>query len=376
MAGIYIHIPFCKQACTYCNFHFSTSLGLKNSLIQAIQKEIEIRAEYMDNAKIKTVYFGGGTPSLLSGDEINQIYTTLSDHFDLSEVLEVTLEANPDDLDREKFTEFKSTPINRLSIGIQSFMQDELEFMNRAHSVAEAIKCLEYADEFGFSNLSIDLIYGMPDHFSERNWLMNLEQAAAFQIKHLSCYALTVEDKTALAHQIKTGKIAPLNDQKASRDFEDLLQFAIAKGYEQYEISNFAQANHLSMHNTSYWRGLQYLGLGPSAHSFNGKSRSWNIANNSLYLKAIMEGKPKIETEILSEVDHYNEWIMTGLRTKWGLNKRRLKQFSNSIQLYFDQQLQFAIQSGYILEVDDKWILSEGSKFFADAISADLFYVE
>jgi oxygen-independent coproporphyrinogen III oxidase len=376
MAGIYIHIPFCKQACTYCNFHFSTSLRLKDSLIHAIQKEIELRAQYFENAKIKTIYFGGGTPSLLSADEINQIYKTLSDHHDLEEVVEVTLEANPDDLDREKFIALKSTPINRLSIGIQTFVQDELEFMNRAHSDDEAIMCLELANKYGYSNLNIDLIYGMPDHFSERNWLLNLEQAASFQIKHISCYALTVEDKTALAHQIKSGKIPPLNDQKAARDFEALLQFAITNGYEQYEISNFAREGYQSMHNTSYWQGLPYLGLGPSAHSFDGKSRSWNIANNSRYINAILDVKPEIETEVLTEVDHYNEWIMTGLRTKWGLSKSRLEQFSIPIQVYFYRQVKPAIQSVNIIESEDKWVLSQGAKFFADAVSAALFYVE
>jgi oxygen-independent coproporphyrinogen-3 oxidase len=376
MAGIYIHIPFCKQACSYCNFHFSTSLRLKNSLLEAIQKEIVMRADYLDKAKIKTIYFGGGTPSLLSADEINKIYQSLSEHFDLSEVEEITLEANPDDLDKNKFISLRSTPVNRLSIGIQSFNPDELAFMNRAHTMEESFQCLEYADKYGFSNLNIDLIYGMPDHFTPSNWLINLEQAAKFKIKHLSCYALTVEAKTALAHQIKTGKIAPLNDQKAARDFEELLQFAAINGYEQYEISNFAKDGYLSKHNTSYWHGLPYLGLGPSAHSFDGKSRSWNIANNNRYVKAISDGKLEMETEILNEIDQYNEWIMTGLRTKWGLNKSQLKRFSIQIQAYFDQQIYPAIQSGAIIVLEDKYVLSDQAKFFADAISAELFFID
>ncbi len=339
MAGIYIHIPFCKQACNYCDFHFSTKLKNRTAVIDAIVSEIEQRKNYLENQPIETIYFGGGTPSLLSEQEINQLFSALDKQFNILPNAEISLEANPDDLSNEKLKLLKSSPINRLSIGVQSFHEHELKFMNRAHSAEEAIGSIKEAQDHGFENLSIDLIFGNPLSTAS-SWQGNLDQFFSLNIPHLSAYSLTVEEKTSLAHQIKTGKVPPVEDEKAYSQFETLRKHSLEKGYEQYELSNYCKQEKYSKHNTSYWQQKHYLGLGPGAHSYNGKSRQWNISNNSLYAKAIQNQTSFSEQERLSERDRYNELLITSLRTKWGLSFQYLKNhFSEKTQSHFNQKL-------------------------------------
>ncbi|MBK7428326.1 MAG: radical SAM family heme chaperone HemW [Saprospiraceae bacterium] len=311
MAGIYIHIPFCKQACNYCNFHFSTSLAYKDALLDALCSEIRLRANYLTDKTLDTIYFGGGTPSLLSIEELNRIFGILELHFDLSQLKEVTLEANPDDLNRDYIQRLRNeTRIDRLSIGIQSFREEDLIFMKRAHNAAEALDCIKLAKEAGFRKFTIDLIYGTPG-MSDEAWLNNLRIANELGMEHLSCYALTLETGTPLAKEVsKRPEFTPL-EADAERQFRILMEFAEQHDYEQYEISNFARNEQYAIHNSAYWKGASYLGLGPSAHSFNGSSRAWNIANNQQYIKSLNESTLPLETENLTLKDHYNEWILT-----------------------------------------------------------------
>lgn len=317
MAGIYLHIPFCRRACYYCNFHFSTSLGQKDALVDSLLQEITLQQRYLQGQQVDTVYFGGGTPSLLDDAELQRIMEKLRGLFPISAQAEITLEANPDDLQPEKLQALKAVGVNRLSIGVQSFHEADLRWMNRAHNSTQALQCIQDAQAAGFQNLSIDLIYGGPT-LSDEGWAQNVQQAIALQIPHLSCYALTVEPGTALDHFIKQHKVAAVDPDKAARHFEMLVQWLAAAGYEHYEISNFAQPGCRSRHNSSYWQGQAYLGLGPSAHSFNGHSRQWNMANNSSYINAIKEGKVPFELENLTPEMMLNEYIMTSLRTSEG----------------------------------------------------------
>lgn len=338
MAGIYIHIPFCKQACSYCDFHFSTNFSRKQAVIDAILNEIEIRAPYLEGEKIETIYFGGGTPSVLSQQELNAIFEQLYQCFPISKQVEVTLEANPDDLSIPKLKELVSSPVNRLSIGIQSFFEEDLRFMNRAHSAKEALASIQNAQQLGFESLNIDLIFG-GQTTSDKMWEKNLTQFVDLKIPHLSAYSLTVEEKTALAHQIEKGKLSPLDDSKNYRHYLRLQEFIQANGYEQYELSNYCTNKAFSKHNTAYWFGKKYLGIGPSAHSFNGTSRQWNVKNNIAYVKAIESGTAFFEEETLSEEDQYHEYLITSLRTKWGINLSEISsRFSNTIQQHFSKQ--------------------------------------
>jgi oxygen-independent coproporphyrinogen III oxidase len=374
MSGIYIHIPFCKKACHYCNFHFSTSLRYKNSMLKAIEKELAERKHYLDNRTVSSVYFGGGTPSLLTADEINSIWKVIKANYELDNDLEITLEANPDDLGPEKLKELKAkTKINRLSIGIQSFRDEDLIYMNRAHSAAEAKECIGNALALGFHSISIDLIYGTPT-MDDEAWHQNLRTALAYGIPHISCYALTVEPKTALQHLIAKGKTLEVDEEQTARQFEILVHEASAQGYEQYEISNFCRPPHYARHNSAYWKGAHYLGVGPSAHSFNGISRQWNIANNTKYIKAITQGEDVSETEVLSMSDQYNEFIMTGLRTKWGIDPVHLMEnWGESISAAFIDKAQKYILSGYMLREDTRYVLTLQGKLLADSIMSDLF---
>jgi oxygen-independent coproporphyrinogen III oxidase len=373
LAGIYLHIPFCKQACSYCNFHFSTSLALKKEMVDAICLEAELRVDYLSNQPIETLYFGGGTPSLLNQKELNQLFDRLAAIFNLSGVREITLEANPDDLSREKLMELKDTPVNRLSIGIQSFDEDELRFMRRAHTARQSLECVELARKAGFDNVSIDLIYGVPGP-QDNTWETNLAIMANMEVPHLSCYALTVEPRTILHHEIDRGKMPPLDEEKAAREYMALLEFSEREGYEAYEISNFAKPGRYSLHNTSYWQGKTYLGLGPSAHSFNGLSRSWNPANNARYIKSLAQGMLPLETEVLSTDDRYNEWVMTGLRTQWGLPEEELAIWPAEIQRYFLEGVKEYIRLGQITLSDGHYRLAKNARLFADGISAALFF--
>ncbi len=373
-AGIYLHIPFCKQACVYCNFHFSTSLKNKKELLQAMEQEIKMQREYLQGAPIETVYFGGGTPSLLSADEINQLFDTILKYYPVNELKECTLEANPDDLDKNYLRSLRSTPINRLSIGVQSFHENDLLYMHRAHNAQQADYAIKAAQDAGFTNLSIDLIYGTPG-LSDKGWKENLAKINELHIPHFSSYALTVENKTALSHAIKNKKATPIDPEQSAAQFEILMLQAPEMGYEHYEISNLALPGMHAIHNTNYWRGRHYLGIGPSAHSFNGTSRSWNIANNALYTKSILEeSKLPSEQEQLTQTEHLNEYIMTSLRTMWGCDLNKVAHEWDSIYASMIEKSSHLFQEKkWLIQNERKLFLTNEGKLFADKIAAELF---
>ena len=372
MSGIYIHIPFCKQACHYCDFHFSTSMKKKEEMVLALVKELEFRKDEFQNEVVETIYFGGGTPSVLSIDDLRFLVDAVYQNYQVVEHPEITLEANPDDLNTEIIIQYANSPINRLSIGVQSFFEDDLQLMNRAHNSEEAKRCLAVATQH-FDNISIDLIYGMPN-MSNKKWLKNIETALSFNISHISCYALTVEPKTALYKMIKSGIISNLDDDLAQQHFHILIDKLQENGFVHYELSNFGKPNYFSKNNTAYWLGKKYIGIGPSAHSFNGKSRSWNVSNNSIYLKAIADNKVPSEIEILSKTDQYNEYIMTGLRTIWGVSLERIEtEFGSSYLEYLHHQAEKYI-SDNLLEVENNILkTTKKGKFLSDGIASDLF---
>ncbi len=375
MPGIYIHIPFCKQACYYCDFHFSTSLKAKDDLLNALLKEISLQKNYFAKGSLSTIYFGGGTPSLLGGDEIKTILDEIRNIFSVDEYAEVTLEANPDDLTAEKLKALRSAGVNRLSIGIQSFDDEDLKWMNRAHSAVQAIESVKLSQEAGFDNITIDLIYGTP-LLTDEQWKINLRTTFDLNVQHLSCYALTVEARTALAHAIAKKNQAGVEDEKQARHFGMLMEMAKEKGFEQYEISNFAPKGLYSKHNSSYWLGEKYLGIGPSAHSFNGETRQWNIRNNNEYIRIINEGKIPAETEILTPQNKFNEYVMTSLRTMWGCNLEKIrKEFGADYAETFFRQAMQKVNEGFMLQQRQNFILSREGKFFADRIAAEFFFV-
>jgi oxygen-independent coproporphyrinogen-3 oxidase len=317
MAGIYLHIPFCRQACHYCNFHFSTTLKRKNDFTDALLKETALRAAYIQGAKIDTVYFGGGTPSLLEQADLERIMGAIHEHFSLSPAAEITLEANPDDIGIPALRSWRSMGITRLSIGVQSFYDEDLRWMNRAHNAAQSLDAIRTAQDEGFAELSLDLIYGGPTLTDDR-WKENIERALRLGVPHLSCYALTVEPRTALDHLIRRRKVEPVDPERQARQFLILMECLEGAGFEQYEISNFSLPGRRSRHNSSYWKGIPYLGLGPSAHSYDGRSRQWNIADNTKYLHAMEAGAPLFEKEELTTEQRLNEYIMISLRTVEG----------------------------------------------------------
>jgi oxygen-independent coproporphyrinogen-3 oxidase len=375
MAGIYIHVPFCKQACHYCDFHFSTSLKNKKPLIAAILKELELRKTYLPNDNIDTIYFGGGTPSLLDTDEIQQILSKIKALFEVAHNAEITLEANPDDLTIPKIKSLKAAGINRLSIGIQSFYDEDLSDMNRAHNANEAKVVVQNCLNQGFEHLSIDLIYGGTT-LSDEHWMHNLETAFNSGINHLSAYSLTVEPKTALSSFIAKGKKAPLEDEKSIRHFEILKSMAKEHGFEHYEISNLAKPGHYSTHNTNYWKGEPYLGVGPSAHSFDGNSRQWNVRNNAQYIKLVAEKGFYFEQEQLSSSDQYNEYIMTALRTTWGVDFNRIQErFGAELLSYLEEQIK-QISNNLIEETAIGFKLSTAGMNVADTVISECFWVE
>jgi len=376
MAGIYIHIPFCKKACHYCNFHFSVSLKNKNDFIAALLKEISLQRNYMQQELINTIYFGGGTPSLLETADLLQILDQLYNSFDIDPRAEITLEANPDDISAGSLAGWKKAGINRLSIGIQSFFEKDLLWMNRAHNAIQAKNCIALAREAGFYNLSIDLIYGTPG-LSDENWEENVNTALGFDIPHLSCYALTVEPGTALQKMIVQHKKEAIDTEKQARHFVLLMDWLQRAGYEHYEISNFAKPNYRSRHNAAYWGGKKYLGLGPSAHSFDGVSRQWNIANNSLYIQSLLQNTIPFEEERLTNIQRLNEYIMTSLRTQEGLDLMYVeKKFGADASQQLHKNSSKYI-SGQKLLVNEQWLqLTREGKLFADGIAADLFFLE
>ncbi len=379
MSGIYIHIPFCKQACHYCDFHFSTSLKKKDEMVLALAEEIEMRkSELLDCARsdknelIETIYFGGGTPSLLQIEDLRFLIDTVYSNYNVVENPEITVEANPDDLSKERIIELSNNRVNRLSIGIQSFFEDDLKLMNRAHNSEEAKKCLEFATRY-FDNISIDLIYGIPNMTNEK-WLQNIETALSFNIPHISSYALTVEPKTALYNFIKKGIIPQPNDELAQEHFQILVDKLSENEFIHYELSNFGKENYFSKNNSSYWLGKKYIGIGPSAHSYDGEKRSWNVSNNSLYIKSIQENKLPSETEILSKTDKYNEYVMTGLRTIWGISLDRIQnEFGKTYLNYLNQRAVKYIKE-HLLFVDENILrTTKKGKFLSDGIASDLF---
>lgn len=372
MSGIYIHIPFCKQACHYCDFHFSTSMKKKEEMVLALAKEIELRKDEFEKEEVETIYFGGGTPSVLSIDDIRFLIHSVYQNYNVIENPEITLEANPDDLDEETILQFANSPINRLSIGVQSFFEDDLQLMNRAHNSEEAKRCLAVATQH-FDNISIDLIYGM-QNMSNEKWLKNIETALSFNVPHISSYALTVEPKTALYKMIKTGLIPNLDDDLAQQHFHILIDKLQENGFVHYELSNFGKLNYFSKNNTAYWLGKKYIGIGPSSHSFNGESRSWNVSNNSMYLKAIADNKVPSEIEILSKTDQYNEYIMTGLRTIWGVSLDKIEtEFGSSYLEYLHQQAEKYISDNLLTVENNILKTTKKGKFLSDGIASDLF---
>jgi oxygen-independent coproporphyrinogen-3 oxidase len=388
MAGIYIHIPFCKQACHYCDFHFSTSLKNKAPFLKALKTEIHLKKDFFFNEitgtkdRINTIYFGGGTPSLLSIPELMNIFEQLHKQFEIDKDAEITLEANPDDLTKEKTKALRGTPVNRLSIGIQSFYDEDLQLMNRAHNANEALQIIGLAQDNDFHNLSIDLIYGIPT-LTHQKWEKNLRTAFDMNVKHISAYCLTVEPKTALAKFIASGKIKNVDEHHSSEQFEILLREMKANHFQQYEISNFCKEEFYSRHNSNYWLKEKYLGLGPSAHSYNGIARQWNVSNNAKYTDAlekreITEHKqfPLFEQEMLTIQQRYNEYILTSLRTIWGSDLLYMKrQFGEELWAHCLKEAAPYLLSKQLIQRDNKLFLTDNGKLFADKIASDLFMI-
>ncbi|HSZ86168.1 MAG TPA: radical SAM family heme chaperone HemW [Puia sp.] len=373
MAGIYLHIPFCKRACHYCNFHFSTSLANKNDFVSALLKEIGFQQQYLQDEIIETVYFGGGTPSLLTNDELYSIFSELNATFKINADAEITLEANPDNISVEKLREWKSLGINRLSIGVQSFFDEDLQWMNRSHNAAQAFDSITNAFAEGFNNITIDFIYGT-SVLTDINWKKNIDKAIELNISHLSCYALTVEPKTALAKMIAKKEIKDVDQSDQSRQFLLLMNWLKAAGYGHYEISNFAKPGFRSRHNSSYWQRKKYLGLGPSAHSYNGVSRQWNISNNALYIESLKKNELIFEKEELTSVQKLNEYIMTSLRTMEGCDLNYVaNEFGGEAA---DKLIQFSkiYVEKSLLKINSEIVLTDQGKLFADGIAADLFF--
>ena len=373
---IYIHIPFCKQKCSYCNFHFSTSLNFKDEMLAVMKKEIFLRKDELQNKNLQSLYFGGGTPSILSPDEIKSLIDEVLQYFNFEKDIEITLEANPDDLDKNFLKDLSGSPVNRLSIGTQSFFEADLKLMNRAHTANEAEDSIKRSQDFGFENLSIDLIYGSPTSNLEI-WKENLNKTIALEVPHISSYALTVEPKTALENWISKGKVISPKEEEQNREFYYLSDFLKDNGFEHYEVSNFAKPGFYSRHNSSYWKYKEYLGIGPSAHSYNGFDvRSWNVANNQQYIKKLNSGFVAKEEEILSQKDQFNEMIMIGLRTTWGVDLNRLHdKFNGEILEYFQTEIKSKLEEEILIIEENHLKIPEKHWFMADGIAADLFMV-
>lgn len=373
MAGIYLHIPFCKKACHYCDFHFSTSPQYKDQMLKALRSEIILRKNYPGKEEIETIYFGGGTPSLLSADELQILISEITKQFNVSSNAEITLEANPDDLNPQKVRELRQTPVNRFSIGVQSFFEEDLKWMNRAHKAAEAQSSIKRVQDAGFENISVDLIYGFP-LLSNEKWESNIQRLVDYQVPHISSYSITVEPKTALSAFIIKGKQAAMDENQSASQFLILIDQLLESGFEHYEISNFARPGMHSRHNSNYWEGVNYMGIGPSAHSFNGESRQWNVSNNSRYINEIELKKIPAETEVLSTENRINEYIMTTLRTSKGMDLRLISE-------KFGSDYSNEIYNGLEPFLDKEWIsineqlviLTREGKLFADHIASELF---
>ncbi|MBL7940481.1 MAG: radical SAM family heme chaperone HemW [Flavobacteriales bacterium] len=371
MAGLYLHIPFCRRACTYCDFHFSTSKD-RNAVLDAMETELIKRSKEMGDGRVGTIYFGGGTPSLLAPDSVATFIQQARDLFRVESEAEITLEANPDDISPERLSEWKAAGVTRISLGTQSFRDDRLKWMGRAHDAQQALTSIGLIAKAGFKTWTIDLIYGLPE-MALSEWDEQLAIALDHGMPHLSAYCLTVDAKTALAHQVRKGAVRMSEDDDQSAQFDRLMERMAAAGLEHYEISNFGRPGHHSRHNTSYWEGVPYLGIGPSAHSFDGVSRRWNVANNAAYVKAVKEGAPYWESEKLSPAQRTNERLMTGLRTSRGVDLDKLEVDALGIN---SSVFQTHVSKGYINVVDGRLVLTRAGRHFADRIASDLFVTD
>lgn len=375
MAGIYIHIPFCKQACYYCDFHFSTNQTLRAEMVMAIAREIGIQKDYLGHEPVNTIYFGGGTPSVLSPDEIHRLLQTINELHPVAPDAEITLEANPDDLYGDYLQAIRQAGVNRLSIGIQTFHDDLLRYMNRAHDRTTALKTFEAAHHAGFANISLDLIYSIPGQDDSR-WEEDIEQALLLEPQHISCYSLTIEPQTVFGKWATAGKLKAIPDDLAANQLEILMDRLQLAGYEHYEISNFALPGFYSRHNSSYWRQENYLGVGPSAHSFNQVSRQFNVRNNHHYLKGITQGTIPAEKEVLTIENKINEFILTTLRTQWGTDLKTLKyKYGYDLAEQNSAYLQELMQQKLIVAENEVITLTRSGKLLADKIASDLFIV-
>jgi len=375
MAGIYIHIPFCKKACHYCNFHFSTQVKQLDTFVEALLTEISLRKDYVQDP-IQTVYLGGGTPSLLAPEHLTSVINQLKEFFVLNPDIEFTLEANPDDINPENLGFWKSIGVNRLSIGIQSFQNEALEWMNRAHKVSQSHQAIKMAQDAGFSNISIDLIYGTP-YYTKEHLLADLKIIEAYQIPHVSCYALTVEEKTALHSMIQKGQMKNVATDEQAEHFEMIVEYLNGIGLEHYEISNFAKPGYRSQHNSSYWKGIPYIGFGPSAHSYNGDSRQWNIANNALYIQSLKGGELNFDKELLDLPTQYNEYMMISLRCMEGFDLSIIEQKFGAEYVSHTKNIVDQLEKQHVLEATKNgYCLRKSAKFLADGIAAEFFIVE
>ena len=376
MAGIYFHIPFCKQACHYCDFHFSTNFRNVDALIQAMQLELNLQKDYLKGEKVNTIYFGGGTPSSIPNHFIDELIQKVKSLHSVSEKAEISLEANPDDLTEENIKSWKKAGVNRLSVGVQSFYDSHLKWMNRAHNQNQALAGLKLAKELGITNITMDLIYGIPN-MTMSEWEQNLETFFELDLPHLSAYGLTIESQTHLGHLVNTNQVKTEKDTKYNAQFEMLMKQTLAHGFDHYEISNFGKPGFYSKHNTAYWFGEKYVGIGPSAHSFNGVERQWNVASNMKYVKSLNQNRLAAEVECLSVNDQYNEYILTRLRTKWGIDQNQIKtQFGAKFQNNLNSLIQPYLASNHVLKIADSYVLSTEGKYLADKISSDLFIVD
>ena len=375
MAGIYIHIPYCKKKCIYCDFYFKINAHDMHDMISCIIKELVSRKNYLKSSSVKTIYFGGGTPSILTKHDTNAILKTIYDNYKVCENPEITLEANPDDLNRKKIADFFNIGVNRLSIGVQSFKDDDLIFLNRNHSRKDAIRSIKIAQEIGYKNISVDLMYGLPKQ-SLKDWEDNLNLLFDLNIQHLSAYMLTLEKKTKLFEYVKKNKVKMIDDLSIINQYYRLLSIAKKNNFVQYEISNFSKNNTLSKHNTSYWQNKLFLGVGPSAHSFDYKSRRWNIASNKKYIEKLNNNNIYFEEEVLTISQKFNEYILTNLRTKWGININTIKsRFGGKYASHTKKMMQKWSEKNYIKENNEIVILTDEGSVFADKIISDLFLV-
>ena len=376
MAGIYIHIPYCKQACHYCDFHFSTSSANVTELIAALRSEIVLRKEYLGSAKIETIYFGGGTPSILKIDDLLRIFDTIYSNFDVDPNAEITVEANPDDLTLSYLKQLRHTSVNRLSIGIQSFRNEDLKMMNRAHDAKQALRCVPESADLGFERLSVDLIYGIPGLGLE-GWKQNLKTALDLPVNHLSSYCLTVEANTVLHYQVAKGTAPNVNDEEAAAQFEWLHEYSEEMGFPWYEISNLSKPGCESKHNSNYWNGIPYLGIGPSAHSFDGTTRQWNIRNNPQYIISINQKKIPSTIETLSSNEQFNEFIMTGLRLRRGISSEKIiRKFGDDSWNHIVSGMQKYIDKDMATINRDKSItLTTKGLLFTDSIVSSLLKI-